>query len=336
MLEVLVGFGIAGTGFGVILAVVGRASSDENRAMALAIATAAGSAGQVFGAPVAEALLAVFTWQIVFVVFAATILASLAVLPMMRAPAPATKDELTESLSAIILRAGRDPSYLLLFVGFFSCGYQLAFITAHFPAMVTEMSAEIDPTGFLYACGIFDTSALGAVAISLIGLANIGGTLAAGWAGNRFPRKYLLAGIYTGRNHRRRFVHNLPDHARQRYPFCHGDGVAVACDRAAYRGPCRASIWAAPYGHALRAGLLLAPIGQLLRRLARRMALRPLWQLQRCLVARRGGRRILGHRASADPRNATARARATGRVAARQPIPHGDPWQGTRSTASRR
>ena len=61
----LVGFGIAGTGFGVILAVVGRAASDENRSMALAIATAAGSAGQIFGAPVAEALLTIMSWQMV-------------------------------------------------------------------------------------------------------------------------------------------------------------------------------------------------------------------------------------------------------------------------------
>jgi len=62
-LEILVGFGIAGTGFGVILAIVGRASSDENRSMSLGIATAAGSAGQVFGAPAAELLLGFFPWQ---------------------------------------------------------------------------------------------------------------------------------------------------------------------------------------------------------------------------------------------------------------------------------
>ena len=66
MLEILVGFGVAGTGFGVILAVVGRASSDENRSMSLAIATAAGSAGQVFGAPLAEWLLGIVSWQTVF------------------------------------------------------------------------------------------------------------------------------------------------------------------------------------------------------------------------------------------------------------------------------
>ncbi|MGB1034059.1 MAG: MFS transporter [Primorskyibacter sp.] len=197
-LEILVGFGIAGTGFGVILAVVGRASSDKNRSMSLAIATAAGSAGQVVGPPLAEALLAIMPWQSVFFVFAALILGTLLVLPMMRAPA-ASKVELQDSMSHILGKALRDPSYTLIFLGFFSCGYQLAFITAHFPAFVTELCGPILPGGALHSIGITTTSALGAVAISLIGLANIAGTLLAGWAGQHWPRKYLLAGIYAGR-----------------------------------------------------------------------------------------------------------------------------------------
>lgn len=199
MYEVLVGFGIAGTGFGVILAVVGRASSDENRSMSLAIATAAGSAGQVFGAPIAEYLLSFMSWQMVFVVFAITILAALLMLPFMRAPAQASKAELEESIGALLTRAFRDPSYTMIFLGFFSCGYQLAFITAHFPAFVTEMCSPIASGGMLTTLGISTTSALGAVAISLIGVANIVGTIAAGWAGKRFTKKYLLAGIYAGR-----------------------------------------------------------------------------------------------------------------------------------------
>lgn len=199
MLEVLVGFGIAGTGFGVILAVVGRASSDENRSMSLAVATAAGSGGQVFGAPLAEWMLGFLSWQGVFLVFAVAILAALLSLPLMRAPAPASKAELQESMGTILVRAFRDPSYTLIFLGFFSCGYQLAFVTAHFPALVTEMCGPIEPGGMLHSIGITSTSALGAVAISLIGLANIAGTLAAGWAGKRYSKKYLLAGIYTGR-----------------------------------------------------------------------------------------------------------------------------------------
>lgn len=199
MYEILVGFGIAGTGFGVILAVVGRAASDDNRSMALAVATAAGSAGQVFGAPLAEYLLGYMTWQMVFVTFAALILAVLFVLPMMRTEKLATKAELEESMGTILIRAFKDPSYTLIFLGFFSCGYQLAFITAHFPAFVAEVCGPIVPGSMLSNLGITTTSALGALAISLIGLANIGGTLLAGWAGKRYSKKYLLAGIYTGR-----------------------------------------------------------------------------------------------------------------------------------------
>jgi len=197
--EILVGFGIAGTGFGVILAVVGRASSDENRSMSLAIATAAGSAGQVFGAPLAEFLLSLMTWQSVFLIFAAVIIAVLAMLPMMRAPAPVDRTVIEESMGTILNRAFRDPSYTLIFLGFFSCGYQLAFVTAHFPAFVTEMCGPILPGGALHNIGITTTSALGAVAISIIGLANIAGTLTAGWLGKRYSKKNLLAAIYLGR-----------------------------------------------------------------------------------------------------------------------------------------
>lgn len=199
LLEIFVGFGIAGTGFGVILAVVGRAASDENRSLALGIATAAGSAGQVFGAPLAEALLAHFPWQTVFVVFAALILASLFALPMMRTPRLASRSELEESMGTVLVRAFKDPSYTLIFLGFFSCGYQLAFITAHFPAMITEMCGAVPPGSMLAALGIETQSALGAAAISLIGLANIVGTIYAGWAGKRWSKKYLLAGIYLAR-----------------------------------------------------------------------------------------------------------------------------------------
>lgn len=198
VLEIAVGFGIAGTGFGVILAVVGRASSAENRSMSLAIATAAGSAGQVVGPPAAELLLSMMPWQSVFLVFAAAILLVLLILPMMRAPV-APKAELEESMGAILMKAFRDPSYTLIFLGFFSCGYQLAFVTAHFPALVTEMCGPIVDGSLLHSLGISTTSALGAVSIAVIGLANIVGTLTAGWAGNHFPKKYLLAGIYTAR-----------------------------------------------------------------------------------------------------------------------------------------
>ena len=199
LLEILVGFGIAGTGFGVVLAVVGRAAAPEHRSMTLGIATAAGSMGQVFGAPLAEFLLQSFPWQQVFLIFAALVLSGLFALPFIRSPHVATKAELEESMGTVLIRAFKDPSYSLIFLGFFSCGYQLAFITAHFPAFVTELCGPIDPAGMLASLGIGTTSALGAVAISVIGLANIAGTLTAGWLGKRYTKKYLLAGIYVAR-----------------------------------------------------------------------------------------------------------------------------------------
>ncbi len=197
--EVLIGFGIAGTGFGVILAIVGRASSDENRSMALGIATAAGSAGQIIGPPVADGLLQVMPWPSVFLVFAAIILSVLVFLPMMRTEKQATRQELEESMGQVLVRALKDPSFTMIFLGFFSCGFQLAFITAHFPAFITEVCAAIPPDSIMRSIGISSTSSLGAFAIALIGLANIAGTLIAGAMGKKWTKKYLLAYIYTAR-----------------------------------------------------------------------------------------------------------------------------------------
>ena len=168
------GFGIAGTGFGVILAVVGRAASDEHRSMAFGIATAAGSAGQVIGATLAEYLLGSFAWQEVFVIFAGLILLTLFALPMMRSvQPPATRAELEQSMGEVLRGAIKDKSFILIFVGFFSFGYQLAFITAHFPAMITEICGPIDPNSVLWSFWITTTSALGAMAIAMIGLYNL-------------------------------------------------------------------------------------------------------------------------------------------------------------------
>jgi MFS family permease len=200
VLAILVGFGIAGTGFGIILPLIGRASSPERRSMALGIGSAIGSAGQVFGPPAAEFLLQSFPWQTVFLIFAAVILLALLALPILKPPAKASMDtEPHEPMLTVLNRALRDPSYALIFIGFFSCGYQLGFVTAHFPAFITEVCGPIDPGGMLAGMRITTTSALGATAIAVIGIANIGGSVMSGWLGGRFPKKYLLAAIYTGR-----------------------------------------------------------------------------------------------------------------------------------------
>ncbi len=201
LLNILIGFGIAGTGFGVILAIVGRAAAPESRSMALGIATAAGSGGQVIGPPVAAALLGVMPWSGVMLVFAVLILTVLAALPVLRGPGPGSAAPALpeEAMGAVLGRALRDPSFTLIFIGFFSCGYQLGFITAHFPAFVAEVCGPIDPGSMLARLGVTTTSALGAAAIALIGLANIGGTLLAGALGKHYRKKYLLAQIYVAR-----------------------------------------------------------------------------------------------------------------------------------------
>ena len=199
LLEILVGVGIAGTGFGVILGVVGRAASDETRSLALGITTAAGSAGQIIGPPLTQYLLNATTWQTVFLMYAGVILLALLALPFMKAPPRVSAQGLEQSLSKILNIAVRDPSYALIFIGFFSCGFQLAFVTAHFPAFVTEACATIDPNGILAKMGVRDTADLGAVSIAVIGIFNIIGTVTAGALGGRYSKRLLLAWIYLGR-----------------------------------------------------------------------------------------------------------------------------------------
>jgi len=196
-LELIIGFGIAGTGLGMILAVVGRASSEKNRSMALGIVTAAGSFGQMFGAPIAQALLNFYSWQQVFIIFALTIVLIMLVVPLLKDTPIATKKDLEVSLTKVLSNAFKDPTFSMIFFGFFACGYQLAFLTAHFPAMVTEMCSAITPSSALHLIGVSTTSSLGALAIGLIAFSNIFGTIYAGWLGQKFPKKYLLAGVYS-------------------------------------------------------------------------------------------------------------------------------------------
>jgi len=199
LLEMLVGFGIAGTGFGVILAVVGRAVSDKHRSLALGITTAAGSAGQIVGPPVTQFLLQQMPWQSVFIFLAGFVIVSLLALFFMRIPPPPSKQESDEPMGRVIMQAIKDPSFAFIFIGFFSCGYQLAFITAHFPAFITEMCSVVTPGSIIQSLGVSSTSTLGAIAIALIGVSNICGTILAGWLGSKYSRKYLLSAIYLMR-----------------------------------------------------------------------------------------------------------------------------------------
>ena len=197
-LNILIGFGIAGSGFGPILAVVGRTASPDKRSLALGITTAAGSAGQVIGPPFAAALLNIMPWSSVFIVFAIISILTIIFVPLLKSNPKISKKEIEENLSDTIKDAFKDPTYIMLFLGFFSCGFQLAFITAHFPAFIAEASSPIVQGSLIsYVCN--SVASLGALSIALIGLFNIVGSITAGAMGKHFTKKYLLSIIYTGR-----------------------------------------------------------------------------------------------------------------------------------------
>ncbi len=197
-LNILIGFGIAGSGFGPILAVVGRTASAEKRSLALGITTAAGSAGQVIGPPFAAALLNIMPWSSVFVVFGFISILTIILIPLLKSNPKVSKKEVEENLSDVLKNAFKDPTYMMLFFGFFSCGFQLAFITAHFPAFIVEASSPIIQ-GSLISILCNSVASLGALSIALIGLFNILGSIAAGAMGKYYTKKYLLSIIYTGR-----------------------------------------------------------------------------------------------------------------------------------------
>ena len=198
-LEILIGFGIAGMGFGVILAVIGRTTSEKNRSLALGIATSAGSLGQIIGPPVIEKLLQQMPWQEVFMVLAVIVMASMVLLPMIKSKTPTAMQGNDLSMSEVLGKALKDPSFAMIFLGFFSCGFQIAFITAHFPAYIAEMCSAIPQNSVLRSMGIASTSSLGAFSIAIIGTANLFGTITAGALGSRFSKKFLLSLIYLGR-----------------------------------------------------------------------------------------------------------------------------------------
>ncbi len=197
-LNILIGFGIAGSGFGPILAVVGRTAAPEKRSLALGITTAAGSAGQVIGPPFAATLLNFMPWSSVFVIFAVISILTIVFVPFLKSEPKISKKEVEENLSDALKDAFKDPTYTMLFLGFFSCGFQLAFITAHFPAFIAEASSPIIQ-GSLISIVCNSVASLGALSIALIGLFNIIGSIAAGAMGKYFTKKYLLSLIYTGR-----------------------------------------------------------------------------------------------------------------------------------------
>jgi MFS family permease len=188
---VLVGLGVSGTAFGLILSVVGRAAPEHRRSQALGLVSALGASGQVFMPLIAQTLIAAFDWRVAVLATGALLLPMALCIPRLRAPTPPPRAD-DVGLGEAMRRAFGHSSYLLLVMGFFVCGFHVAFIAAHFPAYVAEVCSAFTLFGTEVS-----PQALGAATIAVIGAANVLGTLVAGRLGARYPRPWLLSAIYA-------------------------------------------------------------------------------------------------------------------------------------------
>ena len=181
----LIGFGLSGCSFQVLLAAFGKLVPPQWRSRAFGLGTAAGSFGQFLYSPVAVALMDAVGWQTTLMIFAVSMLAIVPLsTALMTPPAGNTKDVAPQSLRQAIGEAFAHRSYVLLVLGFFTCGFQLAFITVHMPSYLIDrgLSAQV-----------------GGWTLATIGLFNIVGSMTSGWLGDRMPKRFLLSFIYFTR-----------------------------------------------------------------------------------------------------------------------------------------
>jgi MFS family permease len=183
---VFIGFGLAGCSFTIVLAAFGKLLPESWRTSAFGIGTAAGSFGQFLYSPLTVSLMDNFGWQNTLLIFS---FAMLMILPLSIVVATPKAERVAgavvqQSLKQALTEALSHRSYMLLVLGFFTCGFQLQFITVHMPAYLVDrgLSAQI-----------------GGWTLGVIGLFNVIGSLYSGWLAGRLPKRYILSFIYFGR-----------------------------------------------------------------------------------------------------------------------------------------
>lgn len=183
----MIGLGMAAASFSIVLAAFGRRVPPEKRPMVFGIGTAAGSMGQFLFAPMGRAFIADYGWEQALVLMGIIMLA----IPMLayalrgKSDSAAAADYIeNQTLTDAVKQAFAHRSYILLVIGFFVCGFHVAFITAHMPAYLDDLG--MDP-------------ALGAWSLALIGLFNVIGSLASGVIAGKYSKPIFLALIYLAR-----------------------------------------------------------------------------------------------------------------------------------------
>jgi len=181
----LIGVAIGGTSFGIILATLGKLVPPEKRSLAFGIGVASGSFGQFLFLPLAGWMIADLGWQTALILHAVIVGAIVLLAFGVRGDAPVPGQGAEVRLADGLRDAFGDRSFHLLFWGYFVCGLQIVFLQLHLPAYLLDKGMPGN---------------VGAAAIALIGLFNVIGSLGAGMLGQRYPKKWLLSGIYIARS----------------------------------------------------------------------------------------------------------------------------------------
>jgi MFS family permease len=188
---VIAAAGAAAGSFSILIGIASHNLPPEKRSMAAGFINAGGSIGQFIFAPLIQLVIGVYGWSMaMFASAAAALLTIPLVLPLLKSTSRAVSKAAGAvaatqmSLSEQLREAMRNPSYLYLHAGFFTCGFHIAFLVTHFPSD-------------LQLCGL--TAEVAATSLGLIGLFNVVGSLGIGWLGQHFRMKYLLALVYGSR-----------------------------------------------------------------------------------------------------------------------------------------
>lgn len=184
---VLIGLALSGTGFPVILAVIGRSVPEEKRSLFLGIGSAGGSSGQLVMVPAGHLLLEGFGWvnALLMLAVVTTVMVPLAAAFAGRTGSSGIGFVRDQSMGDAIREASRHSGFWFLTAGFFVCGFHVAFIGTHLPAFIVDNGRS---------------AAIGAASLSVIGLGNMFGSFAWGYMGGRYSKKYLLSVLYLARS----------------------------------------------------------------------------------------------------------------------------------------
>jgi MFS family permease len=187
-----IGLAQTATTYSVIYGIVGRNVSADKRVWAMGITAAAGSFGQFLMIPVEQSLLSSFGANDALLMLALMASLMIPIAFMLREPSISnTHQESNQTIKHALKEAMSNPSFGLLTLGYFVCGFQVVFIAVHLAPYLKDLSQIYPAVG---------APVVATTALALIGLFNIFGTYSAGILGQRFPKRYLLSGIYLLRS----------------------------------------------------------------------------------------------------------------------------------------